>query len=59
MKIRYSGVCGTDKHTFRGESRQYVGTPHERSLTEESGRATGGTRVWTPGPTAGPADYGR
>ena len=33
MKVRYSGICGTDKHTFRGESRQYAGTPHERDLT--------------------------
>ena len=27
MKVRYSGICGTDKHTFRGESKQYAGTP--------------------------------
>jgi len=33
MQVRYSGICGTDKHTFRGESRQYAGTPHERDLT--------------------------
>jgi threonine dehydrogenase-like Zn-dependent dehydrogenase len=33
MRVRYSGVCGTDKHTFRGESKQYAGTPHERDLT--------------------------
>jgi threonine dehydrogenase-like Zn-dependent dehydrogenase len=33
MKVRYSGICGTDKHTFRGESKQYAGTPHERDLT--------------------------
>ena len=33
MKLRYSGICGTDKHTFRGESKQYAGTPHERDLT--------------------------
>jgi threonine dehydrogenase-like Zn-dependent dehydrogenase len=33
MKVRYSGVCGTDKHTFRGESKQYAGTAHERDLT--------------------------
>jgi len=31
--VRYSGICGTDKHTFRGESQQYVGTEHARSLT--------------------------
>ena len=32
IAIHLSGICGTDKHTFRGESRQYAGTPHERSL---------------------------
>ena len=26
-----SGICGTDKHTFRGETEQYVGTEYERS----------------------------
>src|SRR3979411_1642400 len=29
MKVTYSGICGTDKHTFRGESKQYAGTDHE------------------------------
>ena len=33
MKVHYSGICGTDKHTFRGECKQYAGTPHERDLT--------------------------
>ena len=33
MKVVYSGICGTDKHTFRGESKQYAGTDHERDLT--------------------------
>jgi threonine dehydrogenase-like Zn-dependent dehydrogenase len=33
MKVHMSGICGTDKHTFRGESKQYAGTPHERDLT--------------------------
>lgn len=33
LRMRLSGVCGTDKHTFRGESKQYAGTPHERDLT--------------------------
>jgi L-iditol 2-dehydrogenase len=32
MEVTYSGVCGTDKHTFRGETIQYAGTPHERRL---------------------------
>lgn len=33
MKVHLSGICGTDKHTFRGESKQYAGTEHERDLT--------------------------
>jgi threonine dehydrogenase-like Zn-dependent dehydrogenase len=32
MRVSYSGVCGTDKHTYRGETKQYPGTPHEREL---------------------------
>ena len=32
MKVRLAGICGTDKHTFRGESKQYAGTPHERDI---------------------------
>lgn len=32
MRVRFSGICGTDKHTFRGENKQYAGTPHERNL---------------------------
>ena len=32
MAVHLSGICGTDKHTFRGESRQYAGTKHERDL---------------------------
>jgi len=33
MRVIYSGICGTDKHTYRGETKQYAGTPHERSIT--------------------------
>jgi threonine dehydrogenase-like Zn-dependent dehydrogenase len=32
MEVVYSGICGTDKHTFRGETIQYAGTPHERQI---------------------------
>ncbi|HZT16403.1 MAG TPA: zinc-binding dehydrogenase [Gaiellaceae bacterium] len=32
LRLRLSGVCGTDKHTFRGETVQYAGTPHERTI---------------------------
>lgn len=32
LKMTLSGICGTDKHTFRGETLQYPGTPHERRL---------------------------
>lgn len=33
LKVHYAGVCGTDKHTFRGEVLQYPGTAHEQALT--------------------------
>ena len=33
LKVTYSGICGTDKHTYRGESKQYAGTDHEREIT--------------------------
>jgi len=32
MRVTFSGICGTDKHTYRGESKQYAGTDHERDL---------------------------
>jgi threonine dehydrogenase-like Zn-dependent dehydrogenase len=32
LKMIMSGICGTDKHTFRGESKQYAGTDHERDV---------------------------
>lgn len=32
LTVHLSGICGTDKHTYRGESRQYAGTKHERDL---------------------------
>ena len=32
IKVLLSGICGTDKHTFRGETLQYAGTPHEREV---------------------------
>jgi L-iditol 2-dehydrogenase len=31
LRMLASGICGTDKHTYRGETRQYVGTEYERS----------------------------
>lgn len=32
LRMLYSGICGTDKHTWRGETRQYAGTAHERDV---------------------------
>ena len=29
MEVEMSGICGTDKHTFLGETKQYAGTPAE------------------------------
>jgi threonine dehydrogenase-like Zn-dependent dehydrogenase len=31
LRMLASGICGTDKHTFRGETEQYLGTGKERS----------------------------
>ncbi len=31
LRMHFSGICGTDKHTWRGESIQYAGTDHERT----------------------------
>lgn len=31
VKMIASGICGTDKHTYRGETVQYAGTEMERS----------------------------
>ena len=29
MQVEMSGICGTDKHTFLGQTKQYAGTPSE------------------------------
>src|SRR5215216_1296890 len=29
MEVELSGICGTDKHTYQGETKQYAGTPAE------------------------------
>jgi threonine dehydrogenase-like Zn-dependent dehydrogenase len=52
MKVHYSGICGTDKHTFRGESKQYGGTEHEKDLTYPliCGHENVGTIAATGGP---------
>ena len=31
IEMLASGICGTDKHTFRGETEQYAGTDHASS----------------------------
>ena len=31
LRMIASGICGTDKHTFRGETVQYAGTAMERT----------------------------
>ena len=33
MQVEMSGICGTDKHTFLGETKQYAGTPAETRHT--------------------------
>lgn len=32
LRVLRSGICGTDLHTFRGETLQYAGTAHERRI---------------------------
>jgi len=29
LRMEMSGICGTDKHTYSGETKQYAGTPAE------------------------------
>lgn len=31
LRMLASGICGTDKHTYRGETQQYAGTDHASS----------------------------
>ena len=31
LRMDASGICGTDKHTYRGETEQYAGTDYARS----------------------------
>ncbi|HEY5662497.1 MAG TPA: zinc-binding dehydrogenase [Ilumatobacter sp.] len=31
LRMLASGICGTDKHTYRGETEQYAGTDHASS----------------------------
>jgi L-iditol 2-dehydrogenase len=52
IAMHLSGICGTDKHTFRGESKQYAGTEHERDLEYPliCGHENVGTVVATGGP---------
>ena len=49
LRMLASGICGTDKHTFRGETEQYAGTDHARTTPfpiiqghENVGRRRGG-----------------
>ena len=65
LEMSMSGICGTDKHTFRGETTQYAGTPHERQIQyplicghENVGRvaATGGEVLDSEGHALRPGD---
>jgi threonine dehydrogenase-like Zn-dependent dehydrogenase len=65
LQMSMSGICGTDKHTFRGETMQYAGTAHERQIAyplicghENVGRiaATGGEVLDSEGHALAPGD---
>jgi L-iditol 2-dehydrogenase len=30
LQVEMVGICGTDKHTYAGETKQYAGIPAER-----------------------------
>jgi L-iditol 2-dehydrogenase len=32
LKMEMSGICGTDKHTYKGETKQYAGTERETNI---------------------------
>ena len=40
LRMLASGICGTDKHTFRGETEQYAGTDTRGARRSRSSRAT-------------------
>jgi L-iditol 2-dehydrogenase len=63
LRMLASGICGTDKHTFRGETEQYAGTDYARrtpfpiiqghenvGVVEEVG--AGGAQAWDGRPLA-------
>lgn len=51
MQMEMSGICGTDKHTYQGETKQYAGTPAE---TETPFRSSEVTRTWASCPRSHP-----
>jgi D-arabinose 1-dehydrogenase-like Zn-dependent alcohol dehydrogenase len=40
LQVEMAGICGTDKHTYAGETKQYAGTPAEATPRSRSSRAT-------------------
>ena len=53
MQVEMSGICGTDKHTFLGETKQYAGTPAETTHRSRSSKVTR-TLEWSPKSRARP-----
>jgi hypothetical protein len=39
LQVEMVGICGTDKHTYAGETKQYAGTPAETDTRSRSSRA--------------------
>ena len=40
LRIEMSSICGTDKHTFAGGTKQYAGTPPRPIRRSRSSRVT-------------------
>ena len=62
MEMEMSGICGTDKHTYLGETKQYVGTPAECDTPFpiiQGHENVGIVSEITPGAAAGLEFYGR
>ena len=52
LRVEMCGICGTDKHTWRGETKQYAGTAAESARRSRSSPATRSSARWWRSTTA-------